>query len=257
MRRRFRADRRIAPGKILVVELDEGQVVRLEIGDPVARLAADDVLRIDADDVAGADQLESVRSRARRSTPSLAVAETRTVARERNVPARESRSRCRAAARAERNSAACHHAANSNSETTCSLPLSSGLPATTDFIAWTAAASLRKTVVVVQLQIVGVGDHEAAGAHADRRRAEPGRDKPLLAERRHRHCAAAQQDVEDEPADTMDTAAGAACAGRSPHARRRCCARSPLAARRSIAPRRRPRTARTSGATVSRHRSCR
>ena len=47
---------RVAPGKVLVVELDARQVVRLEVRDPVARLDADDRARLDADDVAGAEQ---------------------------------------------------------------------------------------------------------------------------------------------------------------------------------------------------------
>ncbi|RSN20415.1 hypothetical protein DL990_40410 [Amycolatopsis sp. WAC 01416] len=41
----------VAPGEVLVIELDVGQEVRLEIGDARPRLGAGDGSRIDADDV--------------------------------------------------------------------------------------------------------------------------------------------------------------------------------------------------------------
>jgi len=46
---------RVAPRKILVVELDVREVVRLEVRNVVARLDAHDRAPVDADDVAGAE----------------------------------------------------------------------------------------------------------------------------------------------------------------------------------------------------------
>jgi hypothetical protein len=60
---------RVAPGEVLVVELDRRHVVGLVVGDPVARLGAHDRPAVDAHDVAGAVQLHvavDVRGRRRR-----------------------------------------------------------------------------------------------------------------------------------------------------------------------------------------------
>ena len=140
--------RRVAPRKILVVELDEGEVVRLEVGDPVARLGAHDVLRIDADHVARADQLEgrADRARRRRRRRSRVDRHRDGGARCARRPARGSRWRCRAAARAGRCMRRLPSCGPSKSETTCSLPVSSGLPAHDRLHRRIAAVSLRKTV---------------------------------------------------------------------------------------------------------------
>ena len=53
------------PGKVGVVELDAGQVVRLEVHGLVARLGPDDVPGIDADDVAGPVQVDGHLRRTR------------------------------------------------------------------------------------------------------------------------------------------------------------------------------------------------
>jgi len=53
-----RARGRVPPDEVLVVELDEGEVVRLEVRHPVARLRPYDDLRVDPDHVAGAEQRE-------------------------------------------------------------------------------------------------------------------------------------------------------------------------------------------------------
>src|SRR5688572_7078822 len=58
-----RGRRRIAPGKVLVIELDVRKEVRLEVGDPVARLGLDDRVRVDSEHVAWTDQLYGVADR--------------------------------------------------------------------------------------------------------------------------------------------------------------------------------------------------
>jgi hypothetical protein len=50
----------VAPGKVLVIAVDEGEIVGLEIGDPVARLCAHDLLLIDAQNVARSDELDQL-----------------------------------------------------------------------------------------------------------------------------------------------------------------------------------------------------
>ena len=73
--------RRMAPGKIFVIEFHEGEMVRLEIRHPGARLGAHDEVRIDADDIAGADELKFFSIGAPVVTPSLIARLTRMSAR--------------------------------------------------------------------------------------------------------------------------------------------------------------------------------
>ena len=57
MRGGVRRHRCVAPRKVLVVEIDRGQVIRLEVGDAGTRFGADDLLGLDGRDVARSDEL--------------------------------------------------------------------------------------------------------------------------------------------------------------------------------------------------------
>ena len=52
-----RRDGRVAPRKILVVEIDCREIVRLEIADPGTRLGTDNLARVDPGYVARTDKL--------------------------------------------------------------------------------------------------------------------------------------------------------------------------------------------------------
>ena len=56
-RGRVRCQRRVAPRKVLVVEVDSGQIVRLEVCDAGTRFGADDLLGLNGRDVARSDEL--------------------------------------------------------------------------------------------------------------------------------------------------------------------------------------------------------
>ena len=57
----IRRERRVAPGKILVVEIDGGEVVRLEIGDAGPRLGANDLPALHSGHVARAHEIHRDR----------------------------------------------------------------------------------------------------------------------------------------------------------------------------------------------------
>ncbi len=54
----YRPGRRVTPGKVLLVELNKGQVVGLEVCHPVARLGADYGAGVDTDHISRPDELD-------------------------------------------------------------------------------------------------------------------------------------------------------------------------------------------------------
>ncbi len=260
---------RVPPRKVLVVELDRGEVVRLEVRDPVARLGAQDRPRVDTDHVAGPVQGDRARDRRsqlparERGRGQLQVDPNARAHGPRGGPAmrfaRPWRSHGRNVYVAERRA----HVAASNAGITCKSSSSRGSAAIRPASSSRAAASLRKRRC--DGDVVGRrGDDVRLAAHHD-----------AVAERHALALAAAARARRGSPRcrqgngpragpETGRTAAGSGGSSCRRSLRRSGRRERPRAPRRTTGParrgRRRPASARTAGARAcrrpSRSRNC-